>query len=446
MNEIRMSSKSVYLIFLTICGMAFVYALYRDIRSQDHCSGSDLRNRVVGARIIKDGHSPYFYKWKESDGARYYDHDNYDPDHCESGSLSTITATPFFHHLLYPIAEWPQSLIFRVWLVIQYLLWIGIVVFFFRLARTPVQQYAVLTIAILFLFTEAWTITIFYGQYYLFVPFFAMLFYWLVKNRKNELMAAAAGLVAITLVLVRPNALLFFLPFLLLYKTYPRNYLIVLAIPILFLTGWTVLDKTEIGLWKDYSAAIKGHIAAHQALQPFIHSAPFWPLRQWEGIDADKMTDPGPKEGENEEGNFFLLVKRYYRPGLGLVPLQILTVCLILGVLGVFYLRHRAKEAFSPPQVAMLGYALYMISDLFSPITRWQYYTVQWIFPLLLAAAVYDRRDKWAFLLLLAGLGLNVININRINIEHSIGEYLMLAALISLSFIRKPAKNGLSAV
>jgi hypothetical protein len=124
--------------------------------------------------------------------------------------------------------------------------------------------------------------------------------------------------------------------------------------------------------------------------------------------------------------------------------LQTLSLCLILGVLGAFFLRHRGAGEYTLPQVAILGYCLYMISDLFSPITRWQYYTVQWLFPLLLAAAVYDRRDKWAFLLLMTGLGLNIINIDRIGIEHSLGEYLMLAALISLSFTRKPAKTGLS--
>lgn len=39
------------------------YALTRDIRYSREYMG-DLRNRVVGARIIEDGGSPYFYKWK----------------------------------------------------------------------------------------------------------------------------------------------------------------------------------------------------------------------------------------------------------------------------------------------------------------------------------------------------------------------------------------------
>jgi hypothetical protein len=440
-----MSRKSLHFIFLTVCSILFAYAVYRDIGVEEHCYGSDLRNRVVGARIIRDGHSPYFYKWDKHDGIRYYDPDNDDPDHCEGGKLSVITATPFFHQLLYPLSELPQLRIFRIWLIIEYLILAGMTLFFLVLARTPVQKAAVLFIAILFLFTEAWYIHIYYGQYYLFIPFLAMLFYGLMQDHRNLLVAVVAGLAAISLILIRPNALLFFLPFLLLRKTYTRNYLIAFFIPVLLLTTWSLLDKNEYHLWEDYRQAVAQHTAAHLRLQPFINGTGDHPtFTDWEGIDGTRIPQPLVNSGDNENGNFFLLFRRLYKPTLGLVTLQILSLCGILGVLAAFLLRHRAADRYSMPQVAILGYCLYMISDLFSPIYRFQYYTVQWIFPLLLAAAVYDRRDRWAFLLLLTGLGLNVINIDWTGKEHSLGEYLMLAVLIHLSLSRKPAKNGLS--
>ena len=437
-----MSRKSIYFISLIVCALVFVYAVYRDIRLERRCYGSDLRNRVVGARLIRDGRSPYFYKWDKSDGVRYYDPDNDNTDQREGGRLSVITATPFFHQLLYPISELPQLRIFQLWLVLEYGALISMAVFFFWLARTPARRSAVLIIAVLFLFTEAWYIHIYYGQYYLFIPFFVLLFYWFVQNPKNLLMAGAAGLVAIMLILVRPNALLFFLPFLFLCKTYTRSYLIVFSIPILLLASWSFLDKNEVGLWKDYEQAVAQHTVAHLHLNPFINATHQPSFTDWEGINGERKPQPAIKDGENENGNFFLFFRRIYAPGLGLPALQTLSLCLILGLMGAFFFRHRVDGEYTLPQVAILGYCLYMISDLFSPIYRWQYYTVQWIFPILLAAAVYDRRDKWAFLLLMTGLGLNIINIDRISIEHSLGEYLMLAGLISLSFSRKPAKNA----
>jgi len=444
-NATLMYRKSGFLILLIALAVALVFAVYRDIRVERLRYGSDLRNRVVGARLIKDGHSPYFYKWDKKDGMRYYDPDNDDPDKCELGKLSVITATPFFHHLLYPVAELPQLQIYRIWLILEYLLWIGLALSFFWLARTPVQKSAVLIVATSFLFTEAWYMHILYGQYYILVPFLAALFYLFIKNHKTPLMAGAAGLVAIMLILVRPNAFLLFLPFLFLWKTYTRSYLILLFIPIVLLTAWTVLDKNEYGLWQDYKNAVAQHTAAHLHLQPYIHSATPPSFSDWEGVDFEKMSQPVILHGENENGNFFLLFRKIYKPGLGLLPLQALSLCLILTVTGAFFLRHRRTGEYALPQVAMLGYCLYMISDLFSPISRWQYYTVQWLFPLLLAAAVYDRRDKWPFTLLLIGLGLNVINIPRFGIEHSLGEYLMLAALIRLSFSPKPLKQALPA-
>ena len=53
---------------LTALGLA----LYRDLTIGPVYT-IDLRNRVVGARLMHDGISPYYYKWKTGDPIRYYD-------------------------------------------------------------------------------------------------------------------------------------------------------------------------------------------------------------------------------------------------------------------------------------------------------------------------------------------------------------------------------------
>src|SRR6186713_1484838 len=114
-----MQSKIVTaLLFILI--LVITYTIVRDSRVITHFYGSDLRNRVVGARMIRDGRSPYFYKWKGADGVRYYDPDN-DPPKWSDKKLSVVSATPFFHHLLAPLTEWPQMKIFRLWMVLEYL-------------------------------------------------------------------------------------------------------------------------------------------------------------------------------------------------------------------------------------------------------------------------------------------------------------------------------------
>ena len=92
-------------------------AATRDIRYSGEYMG-DLRNRVVGARIIEDGGSPYFYKWKPGDPLRYYD-----PQAFDIYIPSISTSTPFLHRLLIPLAGLPFATIMRVWMGVLYLLY-----------------------------------------------------------------------------------------------------------------------------------------------------------------------------------------------------------------------------------------------------------------------------------------------------------------------------------
>ena len=59
-----------------IAAVLLTIAFIRDLGYEKLYPG-DLRNRVVGARLIHDGQSPYFYKWKPQDGMRYYDPESF---------------------------------------------------------------------------------------------------------------------------------------------------------------------------------------------------------------------------------------------------------------------------------------------------------------------------------------------------------------------------------
>src|ERR1700744_349876 len=116
--------KPVLIWILLLLGGLLVlpHAIRRDIRFIKEYP-ADLRNRIVGARMIGDGVSPYFYKWKNGDGLRYYD-----PQAFDVNQPSITTSTPFLHRLLIPIADWPQERILVIWLVIEYLVVAGMIV------------------------------------------------------------------------------------------------------------------------------------------------------------------------------------------------------------------------------------------------------------------------------------------------------------------------------
>jgi len=94
--------------------------------------------------------------------------------------------------------------------------------------------------------------------------------------------------------------------------------------------------------------------------------------------------------------------------------------------------------------MAIFGFCLYMIADLFSPIYRHQYYTVQWIFPLLLAAVNWSPQRKRWYGVLLIGLLLSIIHLPFVKMGNTIGEYLILLALLAISLLPgTPGKENL---
>jgi hypothetical protein len=110
---------------------ALWFALTRDIRYSREYMG-DLRNRVVGARIIEDGGSPYFYKYSPRDPVRYYD-----PQAFDIYSASICTSTPFLHRLLIPLADLPFATIMRIWMVLLWVLYLVMAAFAAAHARAP---------------------------------------------------------------------------------------------------------------------------------------------------------------------------------------------------------------------------------------------------------------------------------------------------------------------
>src|SRR5579863_77314 len=148
--------------------LALWYALTRDIRYSREYMG-DLRNRVVGARIIEDHGSPYFYKWRPGDSVRYYD-----PQAFDIYTPSISTSTPFLHRLLIPLADLPFATAMRVWLVVLYVLYLAMVAYALVISRDGQARLAVVLVAILFLLTNAWALHTKYGQTYLLIPALAM--------------------------------------------------------------------------------------------------------------------------------------------------------------------------------------------------------------------------------------------------------------------------------
>jgi len=429
------------LAWMSIIGLGlplFVFALLRDIHYTREYPG-DLRNRIVGARIIGDGHSPYFYKWKEGDGLRYYDPDNFD-----TLKPSVMTSTPFMHRLLLPIANRPQAQIAEYWLVLEYLLLAGMAVFAFYCARPGGQRRTVVAVALLFLYTNAWKCQVSHGQYYLLIAAFGMLFYASLQRQKSVGWALLGGLAAACMVLIRPYAILFFIPLALSATRFSRRWIIAGLIPGVLLVGWILTSTSELGLWKDYSRMLQEQLKVHQDLPHEVqHNAPDPHYRYWEGLDMSAVNDHMKHTWSNvysENGNIFVLYRLLLHRKLSVTALGLLCMTVLAGLTALWYFTRGSTGDRDLTRMAIFGFCLYMIADLFSPIYRHQYYTVQWIFPLLLAAVIWSpQRNRW-YGILLIGLLLSILHMPFVKMGNTIGEYLILTALLAISLL--PGTSG----
>jgi hypothetical protein len=432
-----MKKNSWHLLLMSIlCVSTLCWCLYRDIQREKQGS-FDFRNRIVGARLQMDGKSPYFYKWKPEHGLRYYD-----PLRWDTTYANAITATPFFHHLLYPIANLPQRKINGIWLGVQYGLLICSMLIAFSFTKNISQRRAVAITGMICLFTTPWLTLVLYGQIYMLFPFLCLLFIFFFRRQNGLVYSFLSGLTAIAIVLSRPTMLLFFLPFLLLLNKYSLRQLLAFFTPVLILSGYFLLNKTERSFWLDYKKTITAHEKDHLSADHIERNKKYKIVRytHWEGMDFDaikKERDNNPVKLKMEFANVKALAYNLFNQKLSGTALSVSFAIVTVLLITFFVLKRWKDPSVDITTAALFGFCLYMISDFFSPIVRTPYYAVQWIFPLLLCASFYEKRNKLFHILLIVGLTLNALDIQQIKMRHTLGEAIILLCLLWFCFYKQ---------
>ena len=414
----------------------FSFCISRDIQIEKQYT-LDLRNRIVGARLQKDGRLPYFFKWQPSDGMRYYDPANIDPADIDNTYGNAITASPFFHHLLYPIADLPQRKISQIWLAFEYIIFISIVLIAFTFTKNLSQQWTVAIGSALFLFMHAWMVHVLAGQMYITIPFFAIVFLFCFLRKDRLFFSFISGLAAATMILIRPTCVIFFIPFLLLLNTFKIKEAFLFFLPIIVLFGYSLINSKERSYWLEYREAIAAHIKLHQSNE---HAPPTFSFKTlndtsmegWNVLSVYKLRNEFPFVLRSETSSIGVFSRDALHINIPAWVINFISFGSIASLMFVFWRKETRNKDLSIIIVAIFGFCLYMVSDFLSPLFRIQYYGVQWAFPLLLLAAFYDRRLRTVYLLLLAGLLLNITNTPYLKMRHTIGELIILFTLLWL--------------
>lgn len=436
LKKIRIAANGLLLLFI------LTHSFLRDVALEKQFSG-DLRNRVVGARLQKDGRLPYFYFWQNQDGIRYFDPNN--ANRSASG-ISNITASPFFHQLMYPICDLNQQTISWIWMVFQYTMLATMILVACGMTNDTNTKWMMLNIGILFTTTEAWKSLILTGQNYFFLAFLVIcIIRGILSNRKSG--SLIAGILMAAWILNRPIGLIALPPLLFFYK--PRKVFFIATLISLSLYGLFVLSSAfEKALWKNYVLGMQEQVQVHQAVDSATKvkvqiAVP--KITRMEGIDleqAGRYAHANPIMVYSENGNFFVIYRELFDKKISLPALYIISLLINGGLMILFYFCYK-KRKLHLVQVLLFAFILYMVVEIMSPVYRHQYYSTQW-FPLLLTALlITGNRKQLPFLLLVLGLFLQIVNFHWLPMRHTLGEgiWLITLLLISVSTAHLQEKN-----
>ena len=402
-EEIISNRKSKIVKFgLIVAVVISIIGLLIDLRNTLTYPGTDLRNRVVGARLMLEGIDPYFFKWQPGLSERFYD-----PLDIPTELLSKLSVPPTvlaLHSVIAQLSYLQQKLI---WLIVQWAALIGTVFIFIKSSNSRPKTN--LTIAISFLFVNSlfWRFHVNSGQIYI-VYVFLLAMSWFLLNQLSKYNNLLSGFLVGVTTSFRPTFILFFLPFVISQK---YSFLIGGFLGLLFSIS---LSCTVAGIfiWKKYLLSMLG-------MTGIIDLNTYLPVRERIKPAAD-IVYPKTIEGFDPAIRNPL---EYYLDNTSLYDvLNALDIpnkrnILAFGfIITMIFLCVWIYKYFSKTQninhLFLLGNLICLIGDFFIPVGRYSYYDIQMLLPLLIIINQMDIKyltDYKSTVVIISGLLLSVV-------------------------------------
>jgi len=422
MGSLRSSYS--HIIFWILFSFAASVCIYK-ASSYTHNNVPDLRVKVVGARVMKDGiGSPYFYKWQKGDKDIYCN-----PYDRPGKIINGLSVPPSLLWMMYPLADLNYCSIVTAWFGIQafLLLLTGIIVISLQLGLVR-KIAASLIYFIFFLGAEHWFMHIEQGQNYAVYAFAFALLYLIYKKCKRKEQAAAITLAVYTW--LRPLFLFTSIPFILKKQSRFLVYFIIAGFGLILLT--TVLGQWKY--WKDYQLSIKeysqevnGKLSDDTA---HIVSTPPTTLENCVSSTIPTLV--------TNAGALYSTQKYLGDLGIKINNATVFSLLILILVSLFALLIPKLNATMDTEQWIVYLFLAYLIAELNTPAVRNPYNLVQWTVPCLLIGSRF-KQCKLAVILMLAGF---VLNTEFIYLYHKyqreLGELLLIAA--ACVFILK--RNG----
>lgn len=375
-----------------------VVALFVSLQDVQRYAGIDLRNRVVGARVMLAGHNPYAFHWQPGMPLEWLD-----PVH--DPRVHRLTAPPTTLWLYATLAPLP----YRAQRILHCLLeWAALIASIALLARLVpegrLRLLFVLVALVFFVLGDIWRMHVERGQVYVFHLLALTLGAYLLAHERDWTAGLAFGLAAF----MRLNLLVLVPAFFLLGKGRTAGMALALVVGGILMT----LPFTPAGTWAGYLDVGNQYYTLcwnPESLEihpPPEHKGPV------EGYDFDvHLRDQGPDAPVLTANSLPVLYQRL-QAAWSLPAGDLGVVCkalLVFFSLVLFALLYVARKA-SPPLALGLLLVVALTLDLeYLLPQRWGYVDVVLLLPLALVLPILSSGlERWDGVSELASLGIAV--------------------------------------
>ena len=410
-----MQHKTAVYFFLFITGCCALFSFVSTFKEIEENGNMDLREKIVGARLLSSGQSPYFYKWKNGDDGKLLDpFDNF------NFRISRIAVNPAALLCFVPLSKLNYGTIKWLWFAFSYACFFLILFQFYILAKQENKFIVLIAGSLFFLCSVAWQMHMERGQVYIFYTLVLSSVYWFYK-RENYF---SAGALLAFLCWFRLPFLLF-IP--LLSFLSGRNKIIIGFFSSIILLVLIALTFTTKQNWKDYFSSMEEWSKFE------LHEVSAIP-------NAIKPDFPSQIEGEVnlEIAKDFLQNNRAIQCiVLWLLNIKLYTKQLLLLFVASFLVLssiicfkwRKSKIIFSETNIFILAFLFYILSDYFLPAPSYSYHYIQWLFPILLIVSSKNIRINFSFSLILLGLCMNLSTMSLLPYNLAIGEAILFAGV-----------------
>jgi hypothetical protein len=429
-----------------LLAIAIIVALFGavyDFNNSLKSGGNDLRNRVVGARLLVQGEDPYYFRWQPGDSETLLD-----PLDKLELPVSRVTIPPTGLALYIPFARLPYLYQRLIWFFLQ---WGAILLSLFLLLKRKTETFNTPTLTNRFLLgyglffvgsSAFWRLHLQAGQLYIFYTLLLASAYW-ISAKKLRFNEEIAGLLIGLAASIRFPILVMILP-MLLFKKIKLSIATLLGFLLCIGIGLAAFGQQ---VWVSYFSAMKTISQLSQGLIKVPAASQIAIPKTVEGmVFGNQVANSNRLPAEN------LSIIRLLDHVFGVhISTGYLLAGLLIALLSYSVILHRSyqqtERQFRPSVLDVIfisGGLMLMVADMLIPAPRYSYNDVQLLVPLILILKnidFLDIRSLYLFLLLCLGLLIAGGLFSWLPYEVLLGQLLILAVLLLMSLRMKSGER-----